>query len=69
MPSVTLTFDAAQAARIQAWLATTGYPATAAGYKQALVDWTKSMVKEVENAKARENALATVSPSTDLVVT
>jgi len=69
MPSITLTFTAAQATRIKAWLATTPYPATEAGYKQAVTDWTKSMVKEVEDAKARQDALAAVQPAVDLVMT
>lgn len=69
MPTISLTFDVSQAQRIQAWLATTDYPATAAGYKQAVVDWTKTMIRETEDAKARDDALATIQPSVDLVVT
>ena len=69
MPSITLTFTAAQATRIQAWLNTTDYPPTTAGYKQAVVDWTKDMIKETEAAAAKDAALATVLPPVDLIVT
>lgn len=69
MPSITLTFTAEQATHIQAWLSTTDYPPTVAGYKQAVVDWTKDMVREAEDAAAKDAALATVQPAIDLIVT
>jgi len=69
MPRIILNVDEDNVGRIRAWLATTPYPATEAGYKQAVTDWTDSQVKEAENDKARKDALATVQPAVDLVVT
>ncbi len=69
MPTISLTIDATQAARIQAALAATDYPATLAGYKQFLVDHTINLVQEFERAQAQKTALATIVPPAELQVT
>jgi len=69
MPNVTLTIGAGEAARIQAALTATDYPATVAGFKQLLMDYTRSFVQEYERAKAEKDALASVVPVSSLVIT
>lgn len=68
MPSITLTFTPAQAARIQAALGTTPYPQDAAGYKRLLVDYTRTFVQEYEKAAADKTALAAVALPADITV-
>lgn len=69
MPSITLNFDAAQAERIQAALASTPYPQTVAGFKALLTDYIRSWMQEQERGKAQRDALATVAAPADLTVT
>ncbi|GEM_PF-4704011 len=69
MPTITLTFTAAEAQRLQAALAPTPYPQTAAGLKELLADYLKDMVTDYERAKATKTALATVAPVTAPTIT
>ena len=64
MPSITLTFSTDNATRLQAALAPTSYPQTAAGLKTLLMDYLKTFVREYERASAEKTALASVSVPT-----
>ena len=64
MPTITLTFSSAEATRLQAALAPTDYPQTAAGLKAMLTDYLKQFVSGYEEAKAQKAALDTVAKVT-----
>ena len=66
MPNITLTVTASQASRIAAALSATDYPQTVAGYRQLLIDYTRSFVQEYERAQSQEAALATIPPPATL---
>ena len=68
MPTLVLTFSAADATRLQSALADTPYPKPAAVLKALLVDYLQSRVREFEGAAAKRAALSTLTEPTALTV-
>lgn len=69
MPSITLTFSASQAQRLQDALSASDYPTTLAGAKSLITDWLRNYVRDYERIKAQKDALDAVSEPADVVIT
>lgn len=69
MASITLTFSAADGARIVAALASTPYPKTAAGFKEKLIADTMAWLGEYERNERTSEALKQVAVPVGVVIT
>ena len=69
MPSITLNLKTSQAARIVAALSSANYPSTLTGYKALLVDYTRLLVQEYEQAQAQKKSPSTVTAPAALEIT
>lgn len=67
MPSITINFTNAEAARIaDAFSNSFSVPPTAAGYKTAVINWTKIVVKTYEKRLAVDAAVAAIPDPSDI---
>lgn len=70
MATITITISTADATRVtHALCVSAGLPETAANAKQAVINYIKKTVSNVELIEAQQTALKTVVPATDVTPT